>query len=324
MKQVLVTGGAGFIGSNLCQALLNRGYYVYCLDNLSNGRKENIEEFLNNENFKFIYGDILNYETCLDVTKNIDCVFHEAALGSVPRSLKYPLDYNANNISGMLNMLEASRINGVKKFVFASSSSVYGNDKSFLKTEENVGNVLSFYALNKKVDEEYARLYYELFNFKTIGLRYFNVFGPKQKYDYKYSAVIPKFILNMINGENSEIFGDGEQSRDFTYVDNIVEANIKAMNCENTEAYGKAFNVGCNTSISVNRLYNILATKLNTKITPIYKEKRQGDILNSRADYSFATKVLGYKPIVSFEQGIAKTVDWYKKELDNHEEKEKC
>lgn len=224
----LITGGAGFIGSNLCEALLDMGYRVRCLDNLSTGKYENIEPFTKLDRFTFIKGDIRELNTCLEATKGVDYVLNQAAWGSVPRSIEMPLLYEEINIRGTLNMMEASRQNGVKKFVYASSSSVYGDHPQLPKKEGVEGKVLSPYALTKKVDEEYGRLYKELYGLDTYGLRYFNVFGRRQDPDGAYAAVIPKFIRMLLNGETPTINGDGRQSRDFTYIDNVIEANLKA------------------------------------------------------------------------------------------------
>ena len=238
----LVTGGAGFIGSNICEAILRLGYSVVCLDNLSTGKIENIQPFMDNANFKFIEGDIRDLDTCIDASKGVDYVLHQAAWGSVPRSIQMPLEYERINIMGTLNMLEASKINGVKKFVYASSSSVYGDEPNLPKTEGREGNLLSPYALTKRVDEEYAKLYTKLYGLETYGLRYFNVFGKRQNPNGMYAAVIPKFVKMLLNNEVPTINGDGKQSRDFTYVENVVEANLKACKAESKYA-GNAFNV---------------------------------------------------------------------------------
>ena len=224
----LVTGGAGFIGSNICEALVNMGYTVRCLDNLSTGKYENIEPLVGKDNFTFIKGDIRELDTCMEATKGVDYVMNQAAWGSVPRSIEMPLLYEEINIRGTLNMMEASRQNGVKKFVYASSSSVYGNTPTLPKKEGQEGKVISPYALTKKVDEEYGRLYKELYGLDTYGLRYFNVFGRRQDPNGMYAAVIPKFIKQLLHGEVPTINGDGKQSRDFTYIDNVIEGNLRA------------------------------------------------------------------------------------------------
>ncbi|MBR7034283.1 MAG: NAD-dependent epimerase/dehydratase family protein, partial [Bacteroidales bacterium] len=224
----LVTGGAGFIGSNLCEALLNLGYRVRCLDDLSTGKQENVDLFIDNPNYTFIQGDIKDFDTCMSACKDVDYVLHQAAWGSVPRSIEMPLFYCANNIQGTLNMLEAARQNNVKKFVYASSSSVYGDEEHLPKTEGVEGNLLSPYALTKRCEEEWAKQYTKHYGLETIGLRYFNVFGRRQDPNGAYAAVIPKFIKQLLNNERPTINGDGKQSRDFTYIENVVEANLKA------------------------------------------------------------------------------------------------
>lgn len=310
----LVTGGAGFIGSNLCEALLNMGYTVRCLDNLSTGKMENIEPFMENENFTFIKGDITDLDTCMAATKGVDYVMNQAAWGSVPRSIEMPLFYEANNIMGTLNMMEASRQNGVKKFVYASSSSVYGDHPWLPKKEGVEGNVLSPYALTKKVDEEYGRLYKVLYGLDTYGLRYFNVFGRRQTPDGAYAAVIPKFIRMLLNGEVPTINGDGKQSRDFTYIDNVIEANMRACLAP-SEAGGQAFNIGAGGREFLIDVYHHLCKALGKDVEPIFGPPRQGDIRDSNADISKARELLGYDPDYDFEKGINLAIDWYKENL---------
>lgn len=308
----LVTGGAGFIGSNLCETLLKLGYNVRCLDNFSTGKKENIEEFLGNPNFEFIFGDIQNLDTCIKATKDIDFVLHEAALGSVPRSINEPLLYCQNNINGMVNMLEAARQNKVKKFIYASSSSVYGDEIHLPKQEGREGNLLSPYALSKRTCEEWAKQYYKHYGLATIGLRYFNVFGPKQNPLGPYAAVIPKFILELKANKIPTINGDGKQSRDFTYVENVIEANLKACLAKE-DAFGEVFNIANNERSYLIDVYNTLAKALNCNVQPNFGPDRAGDIKHSFADISKANKLLGYCPSWTFEQGIKKTIDWYNK-----------
>lgn len=310
----LVTGGAGFIGSNICEALLNMGYKVRCLDNLSTGKIENIQPFLENDNFKFIKGDIIDFETCMEVCKGVDYVMHEAAWGSVPRSIAMPREYEKINIGGTLNMLEAARQNGVKKFVYASSSSVYGDEPNLPKTEGREGNLLSPYALTKRVDEEYAKLYTKLYGLDTYGLRYFNVFGRRQNPDGAYAAVIPKFIKMLLNGEKPIINGDGKQSRDFTYVENVVEANIKACLAP-SEFAGNVFNVAYGGREYLIDIYNGLCDILNVNITPEFGPDRVGDIKHSNADISKAKEMLNYSPDYSFQDGIKLAIEWYKENL---------
>ena len=315
----LVTGGAGFIGSNLCEYLVERGYKVKCLDNFSTGKIENIERLLSFKNFELINGDITDLSCCVAVTKNVDYVLHQAAWGSVPRSVKFPLDYNKNNITGTLNMLEASRMNGVKKFVFASSSSVYGDEPNLPKKEDRIGKVLSPYALTKKTNEEFARLYFELYGLETIGLRYFNVFGRRQDPNSLYAAVIPKFIKLLLNGEQPIINGDGSYSRDFTYIDNVIEGNLKACIAPK-EASGQVFNIAYGGRVTIKQLFDTISAELDLCVQPIYSKVREGDIPHSNADISKAKKYLNYCPRYSFYDGISLAIGWYKKFLSGKED----
>ena len=311
----LVTGGAGFIGSNLCEAILKLGYKVRCLDDLSIGKQENVDLFIDNENYEFIKGDIRDYDTCLDATSGVDYVLHQAAWGSVPRSVEMPLTYNDINIKGTLNIFEASRENNVKKVVYASSSSVYGDEETLPKVEGKEGNVLSPYALTKSVDEKYAKLYSDLYGLDTYGLRYFNVFGRRQDPDGAYAAVIPKFIKLLLNDERPTINGDGKQSRDFTYIENVIEANLKALKADSKYS-GEAFNIAFGGREYLNDIYSLLAELLDKKnIKPIYGPDRVGDIKHSNADISKAKRLLGYDPDWSFEKGIREAIEWYVKNL---------
>lgn len=310
----LVTGGAGFIGSNISEALLKMGYKVRCLDNFSTGKRENIESFLSNPNYELIEGDIQDYDTCLKATEGVDYVSHQAAWGSVPRSIAMPLVYEKINIMGTLNMMEASRQNGVKKFVYASSSSVYGDEPNLPKIEERVGKVLSPYALTKKTDEEYGRLYTKLYGLETVGLRYFNVFGRRQDPLGYYAAVIPKFVKQLLKGEQPVINGDGTHSRDFTYIENVIEANLKAC-LSGSEAAGEAFNIAYGGRVFMTDLYNRIAELLGSDVKPIYGPDRPGDIKHSNADISKARRLLGYDPDYSFYDGIKLCVEWYKENL---------
>ena len=291
----LVTGGAGFIGSNLCEAILEMGYTVRCLDNLSTGKYENIEPFTANPRFTFIREDIRELDACKRATEGADYVLNQAAWGSVPRSIEMPLLYEEINIRGTLNMMEASRQNGVKKFVYASSSSVYGDHPVLPKKEGQEGRVLSPYALTKKVDEEYGRLYKILYGLDTYGLRYFNVFGRRQDPDGAYAAVIPKFIRQLMRGERPTINGDGRQSRDFTYIDNVIEANLKACLAP-SEAAGEAFNIGAGGREYLIDVYHDLCKALEVEAEPIFGPERAGDIRDSNADISKARELLGYAP----------------------------
>ena len=310
----LVTGGPGFIGSNLCEAILNLGYRVRCLDDLSTGKVENIDLFKANPNYTFIEGDIKNLETCMNACIEVDYVLHQAAWGSVPRSIEMPLFYCMNNIVGTLNMLEAARQNGVKKFVYASSSSVYGDEPVLPKREGKEGNLLSPYAVSKRADEEWAKQYTRHYGLDTYGLRYFNVFGRRQDPNGAYAAVIPKFIKQLLNGESPTINGDGKQSRDFTYIENVIEANLKAC-MAGKEAAGQSFNIAYGGREYLNDIYKGLAEALKVSIEPVYGPDRAGDIKHSNADISKAKKLLRYAPDWSFERGINAAIEWYKENL---------
>lgn len=310
----LVTGGAGFIGSNLCEAILHLGYQVRCLDDLSTGKYENIEPFLSDPHFTFIKGDIRELDTCMEAAKGVDYILNQAAWGSVPRSIEMPLLYEEINIRGTLNMMEAARQNGVKKFVYASSSSVYGDHPVLPKKEGQEGNVLSPYALTKKVDEEYGRLYKVLYGLDTYGLRYFNVFGRRQDPNGMYAAVIPKFIKQLLNDEVPTINGDGRQSRDFTYIENVIEANLKACQAS-SEAAGQAFNIGAGGREYLIDVYHALCDALGKDVEPVFGSGRAGDIRDSNADISKARELLSYDPEYDFKKGIALAIDWYKENL---------
>lgn len=310
----LVTGGAGFIGSSLCEAILKLGYKVRCLDDLSTGKQKNVDMFLDNPNYEFIKGDIKDYDTCLKATKDVDYVMNEAAWGSVPRSLEMPLFYCKNNIDGTLNMLEASRQNGVKKFVYASSSSVYGDEPNLPKREGREGNLLSPYALTKRCDEEWAKQYTRHYGLDTYGLRYFNVFGRRQDPNGAYAAVIPKFIKQLLNDEQPTINGDGKQSRDFTYVENVIEANLKACLAPH-KAAGEAFNVAYGGREYLIDIYYTLTKALGKEIEPNFGQDRKGDIKHSNADISKARELLGYEPEYDFARGLNEAIEWYKENL---------
>lgn len=310
----LVTGGAGFIGSNLCEAILNLGHHVICLDNLSTGKQENVDIFLDNPDYKFIKGDITDLDTCMKACAGVDYVLNEAAWGSVPRSIEMPLYYEQVNICGTLNMMEAARQSGVKKFVYASSSSVYGDHPVLPKVEGQEGNVLSPYALTKRVDEEYGRLYKRLYGLDTYGLRYFNVFGRRQDPQGAYAAVIPKFIKQLMEGEIPTINGDGRQSRDFTYIENVIEANLKAC-LASGDAAGEAYNIAYGGREYLIDIYYHLAKALGKNVEPNFGPERAGDIKHSNADIAKARKMLGYDPEYSFECGIALAIEWYRENL---------
>lgn len=310
----LVTGGAGFIGSNLCEAILNMGYEVRCLDDLSTGKQENVDIFLDNPNYTFINGDVKDLETCMKACDGVDYVLHQAAWGSVPRSIEMPLFYCVNNITGTLNMLEAARQNKVKKFVYASSSSVYGDEPNLPKKEGREGNLLSPYALTKRCDEEWAKQYTMHYGLDTYGLRYFNVFGRRQDPNGAYAAVIPKFIKQLMNDERPTINGDGRQSRDFTYIENVIEANLKACLAPH-EVAGQAFNIAYGGREYLIDIYHTLTEALGKEIEPIFGPDRAGDIKHSNADISKAQTMLGYEPDWNFEHGIIAAIEWYKSNL---------
>lgn len=310
----LVTGGAGFIGSNLCEAITDMGYRVRCLDNLSTGKQENVDFLSDRENYTFIKGDIRDLDTCMEACKGVDFVLNQAAWGSVPRSIEMPLLYEEINIRGTLNMMEAARQQGVKKFVYASSSSVYGDHPVLPKVEGQEGNLLSPYALTKHVDEEYGKLYKKLYGLDTYGMRYFNVFGRRQDPDGAYAAVIPRFIRQLLHGEVPTINGDGKQSRDFTYIDNVIEANLKACLAP-SEAAGQAFNIAYGGREYLIDIYYDLCKALDKQVEPNFGPDRAGDIKHSNADISKARKLLGYDPDYDFAKGIALAIDWYRENL---------
>lgn len=310
----LVTGGAGFIGSNLCEAILKLGYRVRCLDDLSTGKQKNVDLLIDDLNYTFIKGDIKDFDTCLRATEGVDYVLNQAAWGSVPRSIEMPLFYCFNNILGTLNMMEAARRNGVKRFVYASSSSVYGDEPNLPKTEGREGNLLSPYALTKRCDEEWGKQYTMHYGLETIGLRYFNVFGRRQDPDGAYAAVIPKFIKQLLHGETPTINGDGRQSRDFTYIENVIEANLKACIAPK-EAAGEAFNIAYGGREYLIDIYYGLTKALGVDLEPNFGPDRKGDIKHSNADISKARRLLGYDPSWSFARGIEAAIEWYKENL---------
>ncbi len=313
-SKFLVTGVAGFIGSNLAESILKLGYQVRGLDNFSTGKEENMSSFINNKDFFFIKGDIRDLDTCLKACEGIDYVLHQAAWGSVPRSIEMPLAYEEINIKGTLNMMQAGSENGVKKFVYASSSSVYGDEPNLPKKEGREGALLSPYALTKRVNEEYGKMYTMLYKLDTYGLRYFNVFGKRQDPHGAYAAVIPKFIKQLLKGERPLINGDGKQSRDFTYAENVVEANLKACIAPH-EVAGQAFNIAYGARHYLLDIYNKLCRLLGKNIEPLFGPERAGDIKHSNADISKARELLKYDPDWSFEDGIGEAMEWYKQNL---------
>ena len=308
----LVTGGAGFIGSNIVEYLLkyNAGKVVV-LDNLATGFEENLKPFFAQSNFKFIVGDICDLKTCKQAMDGIDFVFHQAALGSVPRSIENPIATHNANASGFLSVLVAAKNAGVKRIVYASSSSVYGDSVESPKREENIGKPLSPYAVTKLINEFYADIFARTYNMEIIGLRYFNIFGPKQNPKGEYAAAIPLFIDGLLNNKPVFINGDGEQSRDFTFVENAVQGNIKAMFCEDKNSLGQVFNIAVGEKISVNDLFNTLKKITGAQLNATYRDERKGDVKNSLADISKAKNILGYSPSVFVEEGLKKTLEWF-------------
>lgn len=313
---ILVTGGAGFIGSNLVEQLLQdkKVSSVRVLDNLATGSLNNIEEFSSNSKFEFFEGDIRNYQSCLNACVGIDTISHQAALGSVPRSINDPLTTNEVNISGTLNIFNAARENNIKRVVYAASSSTYGDHPGLPKMEEKIGNPLSPYAVTKYVNELYAGVYASLYNIELIGLRYFNIFGPKQNPDGPYAAVIPIFAQALLNDNSPIINGDGQHSRDFTYVDNAVQANILSLFTAKKEAVNQVYNIACGQKTSLLELFDGLKKEAGSSLKPIHGPERQGDVKHSLADITKAKQLLGYNPSVSVEEGLSKTFRWYKQQ----------
>jgi UDP-N-acetylglucosamine 4-epimerase len=317
MHKILITGGAGFIGSNLTEYFLNKGYYVVCLDNFATGHRHNVEPFLSNPNYKLIEGDIRDLETCQEAVDKIDYVLHQAALGSVPRSIKDPATSNDVNVSGFLNMLIAARDAKVKRFVYAASSSTYGDSASLPKVEDVIGKPLSPYAITKYVNELYADVFGKTYGMQCIGLRYFNVFGRRQDPNGAYAAVIPLFIKQLINHESPKINGTGDYSRDFTYIDNVIQMNELAMLAENPEAVNTVYNTAVGDRTTLNDLIGYLKKYLSdfdgqiASIDAIHGPNRVGDIPHSLASVEKAEKLLGYKPSHTIEQGLKEAISWY-------------
>ena len=324
MRKILITGGAGFIGSNLCEHFLNEGYKIVCFDNLSTGFIKNIEEYLVNPNFQFIEGDIRNFEACKSAVKDCTYVLHQAALGSVPRSIQDPLYTHEVNINGFLNILVAAREEKVKRFVYAASSSTYGDSMILPKNEDIIGNPLSPYAITKYVNELYANVFSKIYGIEIIGLRYFNVFGRKQNPNGQYAAVIPKFINNLLKNEPLTINGDGSFSRDFTYIDNIIQINELAMLTNNKQAINTVYNAAYGESTTLNQLVSNLKQVLsdyNPKIRDVevnYIDKRMGDIPHSLANISKSKNLLGYNPKFSLQEGLIHSSKWYWKSINKN------
>ena len=316
-KKVLVTGGAGFIGANLCEALLERQNKVVCLDNFATGKRENITGFLKNSNFTLIEGDIRNLEDCQKASKGVDYILHQAALGSVPRSIKDPITSNDVNVSGFLNMLVAARDNKVKRVVYAASSSTYGDSESMPKLEDIIGKPLSPYAITKYVNELYADIFSKTYGLETIGLRYFNVFGRKQDPNGAYAAVIPKFVSQLMAGDSPVINGDGNYSRDFTYIDNVIQANLLSLVTTNPKAINTVYNVAFGDRNTLNDLMGYLKEYLSSfdpkiaSVAVINGPNRAGDIPHSHASVQKAKDLLKYNPQFSLQQGLKQAVQWY-------------
>lgn len=315
--KILVTGGAGFIGSNLCEAILNLDNFVVCLDNFSTGKEENIRSFLTNPNFKLITGDIRNFDDCKKAVDGVDFVFHEAALGSVPRSINDPITTNDVNVGGFLNMLVASRDAGVKRFIYAASSSTYGDSITLPKVEDVIGKPLSPYAITKYVNELYADVFATLYGIECIGLRYFNVFGRRQDPNGAYAAVIPLFIKQLINHSSPVINGDGEYSRDFTYIDNVIQMNLLAVTTNNVKAVNSIYNTAFGERTTLNDLIKYLKEYLSefdpeiSKLEINYGPNRKGDIPHSLASINKAKELLGYDPQYSLKDGLKQAILWY-------------
>ncbi len=315
-KNILITGGSGFIGSNLCDSLVEQNKIV-CLDNLSTGNFNNIKHLISHPNFTFKQEDIRDFDACLQATQNIDIVFHQAALGSVSRSVKDPRTTNEVNISGFLNVLEASKQQSVDRFIYAASSSTYGDSQDLPKREDKIGKPLSPYAVTKYVNELYADVYFKLYGIKTIGLRYFNVFGKRQSPNGEYAAAIPRFIHSLLEGKSPIVFGNGEQSRDFTYIKNVIQANHLAAVTQNTNAFNQVYNIAYGESNTLNILISFLKELVSEKksnvqhISVSYEPERLGDIKHSLATIDKAKMLLGYHPMYDLREGLREAIDWY-------------
>ncbi len=312
-KSFLVTGGAGFIGSNITEYLLAHGAKVRVMDNLATGNYDNLKPFEAHPHFRFMEGDLRNPDDCKKACEGMQAVCHQAAIGSVPRSIKDPITSNDVNVGGFVNMLTAAKDEGIRRFVYASSSSVYGDEPNLPKKEERIGNPLSPYAVTKYTNEVYAGVFARCYQMEMIGLRYFNVFGPKQDPYGEYAAVMPLFIRDLLNNQSPYINGDGDQTRDFTFVHNAVQANILGLTTENPDACNQAYNVAFGERFTINQMFEAIRQYLQKEIQPIYREPRAGDIRDSLADISKARQLLGYQPQYSFEQGLPLTIEYFKK-----------
>lgn len=315
-SRFLVTGGAGFIGSNLCEALISTGHEVRCLDDLSTGSLANLSSLVDEPTLAFMKGDIRDYDVCMNACAGVQFVLHQAAWGSVPRSIEMPLVYEEINIRGTLNMLEAARQSGVQKFVYASSSSVYGDHEALPKVEGQEGRPLSPYAATKRANEEYGILYHRLYGLDTYGLRYFNVFGRRQNPDGAYAAAIPRFVSRILDGEACTIYGDGSQTRDFTYIDNVIEANLRACVAPSAVA-GQVFNIAAGGQERLLDVYWALCDALGRRIEPVFAPERPGEIKHSNASIAKARDLLGYDPEFSFADGMRLAIDWYAEKLSH-------
>ncbi|MER3463963.1 MAG: LPS biosynthesis protein WbpP [Chitinophagaceae bacterium] len=315
--RILVTGGAGFIGSNLVEKLLNdeQVSFVRAMDNLATGSRTNIEQFLSHPKFEFIEADIRNYDDCLRCCESVELISHQAALGSVPRSINDPLTSNNVNITGTLNIFTAAKEKGIKRVVYAASSSTYGDHPGLPKVEDEIGKPLSPYAITKLVNELYADVFAKLYGMEFIGLRYFNVFGPKQNPNGPYAAVIPLFMQSVLNNEPPTINGDGAHSRDFTYVDNAVQANILSLFTTNPSAVNQVYNIAYGKQTSLNELFEMLRRISGSQLKANHGPERKGDVKHSLADISKAKQLLGYDPEISVEDGLKKTYEWFRAEL---------
>ena len=315
--KILITGAAGFIGANLCEFMLAKDYTVIGLDNFATGHVYNLDDFKNHPNFSFIEGDIRSLETCIKATENIDYVLHQAALGSVPRSILDPIKFNEVNVNGFLNMLEASKQNNIKRFVYAASSSTYGDSKALPKIEKNIGKPLSPYAITKYVNELYADIYSSAYGLQTIGLRYFNVFGRRQDPNGAYAAVIPKFVGQFLKGESPQINGDGSFSRDFTYIDNVIQMNHLAIETKNARAINQVYNTAVGDRITILEMTKLIRQGLSkfdpsvAKIDIKFGPDRKGDIPHSQASIKKAKNLLNYNPSHNFEKGLKESLTWY-------------
>ncbi|MGB3775532.1 MAG: SDR family oxidoreductase [Leeuwenhoekiella sp.] len=316
-KKVLVTGGAGFIGSNLCEHLISLGSHVVCLDNFATGHRKNLSDLLKHDHFELIEGDIRDLDTCKKACEGVDFILHEAALGSVPRSLKDPITSNEVNVGGFLNMLVAAKDAGVKRFVYAASSSTYGDSKALPKEEDKIGKPLSPYAITKYVNELYADIFKNAYGLDTVGLRYFNVFGRKQDPNGAYAAVIPKFVMQLMAHESPVINGDGNFSRDFTYIDNVIQMNLLALTVNDSEALNQIYNTAFGERTTLNELVEQLKVNLAdfdteiANIDPIYGNERAGDIPHSLASVAKAKRLMGYDPQYDIKSGLKEAVAWY-------------